>query len=139
VDWLDVRVSKVSLSRALWVMAVVLHFLEKEGFKVVVEKQNNLESTSAVIYEQKIRFGVVEKSRQVKVAETPGEYTYPRVRFEPKGILSLEIWSWWRGGMRKTWRDGCDATSLECTRLATSVRVQHCGSSGRETNISRFN
>jgi hypothetical protein len=111
VDWLDVRVSKGSLPRALRLMAALLHLLENEGFKAVVEKQNNLESTSVVIYGQKIRFGLVEKSRQIKVAETPGKYTYPRVRFEPKGILSLEIWSWWRGGLRKGWRDGI------CTKL----------------------
>jgi len=39
LEWLDLRVTKNYLPRALRVMAAVIHMLEKEGFQVVVEKK----------------------------------------------------------------------------------------------------
>ena len=104
VDWLDIRVSKDRLARALRLMAATLHLVEKEGFQVVVEKKN-AESTSAVIYGEKIRFGIVEKSRQIKSSTTSGSYTYNRVTLEPTGILSLELWNYCPERLRRAWRD----------------------------------
>lgn len=104
VDWLDVRVSKDRLARALRIMAAILNILEQEGFKLVVEKKGP-ESTSAIIYSGNIRFGVVEKSRQIKSATTSGSYTYNRVKLEPTGILSLELWNYSPERLRRAWRD----------------------------------
>jgi len=81
VDWLDVRVSKASLTRALRIMAAVLYLLEKEGFSIRVQKAGS-ESTVAVVFGEEIRFGLVEKSRQIKIEppraknSTPSSYNY---------------------------------------------------------------
>lgn len=39
LEWLDLRVTKNYLPRALRIMAALIHMLEKEGFQVVVEKK----------------------------------------------------------------------------------------------------
>jgi len=99
-------------------MAATLHILEKEGFNVLVEK-SKLETTSAVIYGEAIRFGLIERSRQIKPAIAPDPkgristaYVYNPIKFEPTKQLSIEIWSYCAVGLRKVWRDG-DRASLE--------------------------
>jgi hypothetical protein len=87
-------------------MAVIIHLLEREGFKLVVERKNS-ESTSDIVYGETIRFGLIEKSRQVKPSPKPdasSRYTYNPIRLEPAGVLSMEIWSY-ASGLQKTWRD----------------------------------
>jgi hypothetical protein len=105
-EWLDLRVTKNCLARALRIMAVIIHMLEQEGCKLVVEKQNS-ESTSVIVYGETIRFGLIEKLRQVKFspkADASSRYAYNPVRLEPTGVLSIAIWSYARG-LQKTWRD----------------------------------
>jgi hypothetical protein len=115
---LDLRVSKACLPRALRIIAALVHMLEKEGFNIFAEKRES-ESTCATIYGQTIRFGVVERSRQVKpptppTAKTgvPTSYAYNSIKLEPTGRLSVEIWKYSTGGYQKTWRDR-DSASLE--------------------------
>jgi hypothetical protein len=103
-EWLDLRVTKNCLARALRGMAVVIHMLEREGFKLVVEKKQS-ESTNAIIYGEDIRFGIVEKSRQIESTTTSGSYTYNQVTLEPTGILSLEVWNYCPERLRRAWRD----------------------------------
>ena len=107
LEWLDLRITKDCLARALRIMAALIHILEQEGFKVVVEKKAT-ESTSAIVYGEKIRFGLIERSRQVKPAPKPNgssPYSYNPVRLEPTGILSIEVWNYYSGGPQKVWRD----------------------------------
>jgi hypothetical protein len=114
-EWLDLRVTKGCLARALRIMAVIISLLEKQGFKVVVEKKAT-ESTSAIVYGEKIRFGLIERSRQVKSAPKPNgssAYAYNPIRFEPTGILSIEVWNYYSGGPQKVWRDRESATLEE--------------------------
>jgi hypothetical protein len=115
VDWLDIRVSKECLTRALRIMAAIVVMLEKEGFQLLVEKKQ-LESTSAVVLGERIEFGVIEKSRQVKPVVAPNTkdstYTYNPTKLVPTGVLSIEIWSYYSGGAKKVWRDK-DAAPLE--------------------------
>jgi hypothetical protein len=111
---LDLRVSKSCLSRALGIIAATVHILEREGFKVHVEKGDK-ESTSAIIYGEAIRFGIVERSRQVKpapVSVSNKSYLSDSIRLEPTGRLSFEVWTYSTGGLRKVWRDQ-DRASLE--------------------------
>jgi hypothetical protein len=106
-EWLDLRVTKNCLARTLRIMAVIIHMLEQEGFKLIVEKKTS-ESTSAIVYGETIRFGVIEKSRQVKPSPKPSAsspYSYNPIRLEPTGVLAIEIWNYYGGGLRKTWRD----------------------------------
>ena len=118
VDCLDVRVSRACLSRALQITAALLHILEKERFKVLVEKRKS-ESTTVMIYGEAIRFGVVERSRQIKPAPPPSaksgistNYLYNSVKLEPTGRLSIEVWNFYSGSPQKVWRDR-ESMSLE--------------------------
>ena len=109
VDWLDLRVSKDCLPRALSVVALVIHMLSLEGFACIVEK-NKSETTSAVVYDEEIRFGVIERSRQIEAAtvpkaSNPSGYVYNPRKLEPTGILSIEVWNYYAGGPQKVWRD----------------------------------
>ena len=106
-EWLDLRVTKNCLARALRIMAVIIHMLEREGFKVVVEKKQS-ESTYAIVYGEMIRFGLIERSRQVKPSPKPdatSRYSYNSINLEPTGVLSIEIWNYYGGGLQKAWRD----------------------------------
>jgi len=111
VESLDVRVSKDCLPRALRILAALLYMLEQEGFQPVIEKQGS-ESTGAIICGEKIRFGIVEKSRQIKSTTGSGTYTYNRIELEPTGTLSLELWNYCPERLRRAWRDN-DRAKLE--------------------------
>jgi len=107
VEWLDLRITKACLARALRIMAVIISLLEEQAFKVVVEKKET-ESTNAIVYGEKIRFGLIERSRQVKPAPKPNgssAYSYDSIRLEPTGILSIEVWNYYSGGPQRVWRD----------------------------------
>jgi hypothetical protein len=106
LEWLDLRVTKNYLPRALRIMAVLIHMLEKEGFRVVVEKKAT-ESTRVVIHGENIRFGLIERFRQVKPAPKANvsPYSYNPVRLETTGNLSIEVWNYYSGGPQKVWRD----------------------------------
>jgi hypothetical protein len=113
-DWLDLRVTKNCLARALRIMAVIIHMLEREGFKLVVERKKS-ESTCAIVYGEMIHFGLIERSRQVKPSPKPNVaslYSYNPVRLEATGVLSVEIWKYYGKGLQKTWRDR-ESTRLE--------------------------
>jgi hypothetical protein len=118
IDWLDVRVSKDCLVRALRIMAAMLHMLEQEGFKLLVERHGS-ESTSALVLGEQIRFGVIERSRQVKAVTASNARssvlaadTYNPIKLKPTGILSIDVWNYYSGGPQKVWRDR-DSAPLE--------------------------
>lgn len=106
LEWLDLRVTKDCLSRALRIMAALIHMLDQEGFKVAVEKKAT-ESTSVVVYGEKIRFGLIERFKQIKPTPKPtaSAYSYNPVTLESTGILSIEVWNYYSGGPQKVWRD----------------------------------
>jgi len=105
-ECLDLRVTKNTLARGLRIMASILHILEREEFKVVVDSKDT-ESTRVTIYGETIRFGLIERSRQIKPPPNPKDspYSYNPVRLEPTGILSIEVWNYYSGGPQKAWRD----------------------------------
>ena len=108
---LDIRVSKNSLDRALRIMAGLISLIENEGFVVKVGK-NSREQTTAVIHEQEIAFGIVEKAERLDAISLPSEnilkkvlsYGGTDVAFHPTGQLSLEIWKPWRADPKR-WKD----------------------------------
>ena len=90
---------------ASWLL--ITHMLEREGFTLVVEKKKS-ESTCAMVYGEIIRFGLIERSRQVKPSPKPSAsspYSYNPIRLEPTGMLSIEMWNYYGRGLQKTWRD----------------------------------
>lgn len=106
LEWLDLRVTKNCLARALRILAVLIHMLEKEGFQVIVEKKAT-ESTRAKICGEEIRFGLIERFRQIKPTPKPNDssYSYNPTRLESTGTLSIEVWNYYSGGPQKAWRD----------------------------------
>lgn len=106
VEWLDLRVTKNCSARGLRIMAGLIYMLEQEGFKIVVEKKAT-ESTGVIVYGEKIRFGLIERLRQVKPTPKPidSPYSYNPIRLEATGILSIEVWNYYSGGPQKVWRD----------------------------------
>ena len=121
-EWLDLRVTKRCLARALGIMAGIIHMLEREGFKLVVEKKNS-ESTSAIVYGETIRFGLIERFRQVKLTSKPD---LPRVTpTTPSASNPRENCRWRSGAMPEgcrrpggiarvvIWRTNCPSVSPE--------------------------
>jgi hypothetical protein len=75
------------------IMAAIIHLLEQEGLRPIVEKKMS-ESTSAIVYGKTIRFGLFERSPQVKSSPKPNSsspYSRNPIRIEPTGVLSMEV------------------------------------------------
>jgi hypothetical protein len=86
---------------------LIIHLLEREGFTLVVEKKKS-ESTSAIVYGETIRFGLIERSRRVKPFPRPdaaSHYSDNPIRVEATRVLSIEIWNYYGGRLQKAWRD----------------------------------
>ena len=99
----DVRVAKDLLDRALTLMSTIILTLERNGFGVKVEEG----STSAHIFGQDVKFGIVE---DLRVKERRKEPTYSdRIKtvnvYERSGNLAFEIWAY-ADKCRKRWADG---------------------------------
>jgi hypothetical protein len=107
LEWLDLRVTKNCVPRALLIMAALIHMLDQEGFKVAVEKKAT-ESTSVVVYGEKIRFGLIERFKQIKPMPKPtgSAYSYNPVRLESTGVCRLKSGTTTQAACRK-----CGATA----------------------------
>jgi len=116
---LDIRVSRASLDRAIRVMASLVAVIEREGFSVSVGNGHR-EQTTATVYGQTIKFGLVEQVERVEASVAPSgglvdrvlKYgTQPPVTRKPSGKLLIEVWDIW-GIHKKRWKDG-KTTELE--------------------------
>ena len=67
---LDIRVSRASLDRALKIMASLVALIEREGFSVSMGNGHR-EQTTATIYGQTIKFGLVERVERVEASVAP--------------------------------------------------------------------
>jgi hypothetical protein len=125
-------------------MAAVLYLLEKEGFSIRVQKAGS-ESTVAVVFGEEIRFGLVEKSRQIKIEppraknSTPSSYNYNPIKLEPTGRLSLEVWNHYSADAQRSWRDS-DRASLEkqlpkC--VAGMIKIALVGRAAEDARLKR--
>ena len=100
---LDVRVSKPRVRRALAIMAAIVAVLEHDGVKITVTPADRSygersDDTSATIFGEKIRFGITEHIRQVRVPDPTAPRDSARRqrtvrRYEPLGELSICIFS----------------------------------------------
>ena len=100
---LDVRVSKEHLDRGLALMSTVIFALEENGFSVKIAGR----STSAHIFDQDVKFGIVE---DLRVKERRQESTYSdRIKtvnvYQKSGNLAFEIRAY-ADNCRKRWADG---------------------------------
>ena len=129
---LDIRVSRASLDRAIRVMAVLVAVIEREGFSVSVG-DGHREQTTATIYGQTIKFGLVERVERVEASVAPSgglvdrvlKYgAQPPVAREPSGKLLIEVWDIW-SAQKKRWKDGKTAQLEELIPkvLAGFIRI----------------
>jgi len=102
--WLDIRVSKSSLNRALLLMNTIVHAIEKEHGTVSLHQEKD--RSKATIAGHQIPFSLIEKYKMKDRREvTEGFWTHTVYQYEPNGILEFRV-----GGsgdwMREIWRDG---------------------------------
>jgi hypothetical protein len=107
---LDVRVSKQSLDRALEIPDRLLAVLRAEGFSLAVAG-NGRESTRVRILDQEIRFGLLEKVREIRPAAPKSTNRFDSIfdrqplEHEPTGELYFQVWNRCQNA-RKGWHDG---------------------------------
>jgi hypothetical protein len=115
VKHLNVRVSAGLLSRALRIMDCLIKFFEKQGFEVSIGNQNESTGTCVIIFEEKIKFYIQEKSLRKDHVPTEKEKedlkrwhyaSFEKYDYKPSGKLTLQIDSWSAAGIRKRWSDG---------------------------------
>jgi len=127
---LDIRVSRSSLGRAIRVMAGVIAMFEAGGFTVSLGNGHRQETT-ATIYGQKIKFGLVEQVDRIQTTMAPSgggvdcvlKYgAQPPVGREPSGKLLIEVLDSWS---KKRWKDGKTAQleDLVPKALAGFIRI----------------
>jgi len=100
---LDIRVSKMTLSRALGIMAAIISILEDHGVRVRVmpgdrSRGGGSHETAATIFGERIQFGTTERTRQVRVPDptaTPDTVGRQRLvsHYEATGELSVHVFS----------------------------------------------
>ncbi len=112
---LDIRVGVQSLDRSLRIMDSIIKSLEKRGY-VVTARNRNDQDTSAIVFDEKVCFGIEEGSHRKERDLTPQEkkdrerwpnlYTSTPYIYVPSGMLSLRIKAWGCDTLRKQWSDG---------------------------------
>jgi len=115
IKHLNVRVSAGLLSRALRIMDCLIKFFEKQGFEVSIGNQNESTGTGVIIFEEKIKFYIQEKSHRTDHIPTEKEKedlkrwhyaSFDKYDYNPSGKLTLKIDAWSASGVRKRWSDG---------------------------------
>ncbi|WP_439882193.1 hypothetical protein ACSX1A_03315 [Pontibacter sp. MBLB2868] len=95
LDFIDIRVSKSNLSRALRIMDTFIKALQARGHKLEVSSWG----TSAIMGSEKFEVSIREKLKRSKEIR-PGEYNYD---YTPTGVLILKTGRYWN---LKEWQDG---------------------------------
>ena len=112
--YLNIRVGRSHLSRALRIMDALIKFLESCGFPVSTTMGYHLPVTSAEIFNEKIEFLLTEKIKRYDYVPSKeeerkialGRYVYlPHWTHESTGILMLQIDTYGAYGVRKRWVD----------------------------------
>ena len=113
--YLDVRVSAGLLKRALRIMNSLIKFFEKRGLEVSIGNEHESTGTWVMIFGEKIKFYLHEKSQRQdhvltekekeEVKRWPHTFT-EKYDYISSGKLTIQIDSWSSGGVRKSWSDG---------------------------------
>jgi hypothetical protein len=108
---LRIQVAQESVPRALRLMDTLIKTFEERGHKVVVTPTEQRKDVLFVILGEKFRFRLREKTRMVRLseAERKKDYSYGRVKYEPTGLLELQLHSDQSSSMHATWKDGTQA------------------------------
>jgi len=104
-NYLDIRVTRGSLDRALRIMDALVEALEKRGGSVQVRSGKET-GTVVRIGEDDIPIRLDERTRRVERKSESRQWLSKRYDFLPTGILALNIDRYARGSYQKTWTDG---------------------------------
>ena len=90
-DALPLRVSRGTYDRAILILNTVVRSLDKHGFPVTLRSRRD--GTVATIDKLEVGFELVEKYRQIRLEpkSKQNEYTYPKMKYEPNGILEFRV------------------------------------------------
>jgi len=127
-SYLDIRVSKERLDRALRIMAGIISIVEDAGFRISVETRDRKHVTVAKLYGEEIRFGLVEKIDRIELSAPPKGGVLERVltfagkpvALEPSGRLSITVWSYY-GSDRKKWTDGKSSLEQQLSKIVAGL------------------
>ena len=94
-------------------MDTLIKAFEKRNFKVEMLTDKETE-TCVFIHDEKLRFTLSEKQRQIdkslaenkKNNDESRSWIYPRYDYKPTDILTLRIDEWGVNGLQKSWSDG---------------------------------
>lgn len=103
---LNVKVTKGALDRAMRLLSALLFACEREGWRVVAGTQRHgscYPATTIEVGEAQIVIGLALSEIVVRGTETEGRW--PTCRYEPTGLLRIEITNRWGLKIRK-WSDG---------------------------------
>lgn len=107
---LNIRVSRLSLPRALRILNTLFFALESRGYKVAVTEGFNKKTLRASIDGEPVEFGIEERFQRIelprdkKQQQTPWAYSR-QYRYLATGNLTLKI-NEWIEGLTKSWSDG---------------------------------
>jgi len=87
---LDIKVGKDSIARALRIFDTLIKALRVRGHDVVVEYE-----TFAVLYDQRIRIALRERTTRIPTKQDNSAYTYNE--YKPTGVLVFQIDPGYRG------------------------------------------
>lgn len=108
---LSIRVAKASIPRALRLMDAIIKAFEARGHKVVAEKSEHRQEILFVILREKFSLRLREKTKMIQLteAERKQDRLYGRVKYEPTGLLELQLHSSHSRQAETTWKDGARA------------------------------
>lgn len=136
---LSLRVSKDCLDRGLQILNTLLFLLEQLGLKTK-NKKNNYHTRPDTLMEilgEEISFSLNEKIRRRDhiPSKDANRWWTQKYDYEPTGILTLEIHTWYPEGIRKKWSDS-DSKRLEgqlsdfiigATKIAVALKQRRLG------------
>ena len=106
---LNLRVSPMSLQRALRIIDTLFHALESLGYQLVLEAGTK-SSLCVRIDGEPIHFGLEERFRRVEQPDQQNDrqsaWQRQRYAYVPTGRLLFKIIEWGGQGLQKVWADG---------------------------------
>lgn len=112
-DQLNITISPKNLGRSLRIMDTVIKAIYARGHEVEVDFKNNY----AVVYNERIKFNLREKTRQT-LNELPG--SYPKYHYVPTGVLAFQLDNW----NRYEWNDKKQPLEEQVSRIIARLELE---------------
>jgi hypothetical protein len=125
--YLDLRVSKSTLKRALEIAGMLITVLESQGIAIAIaQRYERRESTFATIFSQEVQFAILEKVREI--SRDPRQLGNSAPEYMNTGELSIQVLST-SNFFKRSWRDkeGRPVETLipQCIASMMKIAVEH--------------